>query len=475
MKSFIRLFEILVIVFSLFIVETRAQPSNAPIPSDDEIRKILAERIHELSADESGVGIVVGVIGPKGRRIISYGHPGHANAQPPDGNTVFEIGSVTKAFTGILLAEMVRKQELSFQDPVSKYLAEDAKIPTRKGRAITLLDLATHTSSLPFMPEQSGKDSSEFSGTDIYQFLSSYELTRDIGTEWDYSNLGYWLLSEALISHGNKNFEKLLNERVIVPLNLRNTAFELSPEMKTHLAIGHDAALQPSQAMSSMHLYALMPAAGGLYSTVNDLLTLLSVAMEYDPSPLRAALQLSFSTRRPTQKPEEEQALGWSVIGKGNNQLIFRDGGTMGYASCIAWDPQERIGVIALSNQVASVSDIARHLLRRDFPLEHPTSTKHTEISLDPTALDNYIGQYEAPGEGIFSIIREGDALLFMAPDEWGLPKLRIRPESTTNFFASELPLKVIFQMENDGRIKGILVYPPRGQKAVPAQKVNNH
>ena len=115
--------------------------------------------------------------------------------------------------------------------------------------------------------------------------------------------------------------------------------------MKTNLATGHDGALQPAPAASTFPVYSLMPAAGLLYSTVNDLLRVLSVAMGYEHSQLRAAITACLSTRRPKGNPNHEQALGWNVIGNGQDELIFHDGGSLGFASCAVWDPARRLGV----------------------------------------------------------------------------------------------------------------------------------
>ena len=167
-----------------------------------------------------------------------------------------------------------------------------------------------------------------------------------------------------------------------------------------------------------------------------------------------------------------EQGLGWTVIGKGDDQIIFRDGGTVGHASAIAWDPKNRLGVVVLMNQVGSVDDIARHLLRADVLLAKPANTKHAEIALDSKVLDSYAGRYEAKGEGIFTVTREGDFLTIESPADWGLPKLRIRPESAINFFTAELPLRITFQIDSDGHANGLLIYPPRGQKAIPASRL---
>jgi serine-type D-Ala-D-Ala carboxypeptidase/endopeptidase len=446
------------------------------LPSDAAIRKMLAERVDTLAGQSDGIGIVVGTIGPQGQNVVSYGHRSQADPRPMDGETVFEIGSVSKVFTALLLADMVRKGEVALTDPVAKYLPAGVGVPQRNGRSITLLDLATHTSGLPFMPDDlpdfNNSDAAKNSDAQLDHFLAGYQLTRDPGAEWDYSNIGYWLLGHALAFRAGTDYESLLRKRVITPLKLTSTAITPSPKMKANLALGHNAVLQPSLSFSSVPPYASMAAAGGLVSTVNDLLKLLSVAMGYEPSPLASSMALMLSTRRPIDG--SEQALGWVVIGKGDDQLVMHDGFTWGYASYVAWDPATRIGVVVLSNQLASVDDIGRHLMRPNIPLEKPAVTKHTEIALDPAILDAYAGQYEAKDEGIFSIIREHDFLTIQLPPSWGLPKFRLRPESHQDFFVAELPVRVTFQIDSNGHLNGLLVYPPRGQHALSANKLSS-
>ena len=461
------------IAISIFATFSTSFAGTQSVPPDDEIRKILAERVGE---NEKAVGIVVGIIDPQGRRIISYGQRNAGGARPLDGDTVFEIASVTKVFTALLLADMVEKNEVALSDPASKYLTAVAiKLPERNGHLITLLDLATHTSGLPFMPADAppfnDPAAAKYSTGDLKRYLASYQLTRDIGSDWDYSNIGYWILSEALSARAGKDIEDLIRSRVLAPLKMTDTDFELSPKMKSNLAPGHDSALQPAPAASTIPIYSIMPAGGGLYSTTNDLLTVLSQCMGYEPSPLAPAMNVALSNHRPVQ-PGNEQALGWNVYGNGDDQVIFRDGSSFGYASVMAYDPKARVGVVVLTNQVGDVGDIARHLLRPDFPLAKPANTKHIEITLDPKFLDSYVGRYEAKGEGSFTLARENDFLTIESPADWGLPKLRIRPESHRDFFATELPLRVTFQTGSDGKVRSLTIYPPRGQKGVPANKL---
>src|SRR4029450_2742422 len=116
------------------------------LPSTDEIREILVKRIdHQKQA----VGVCVGVIRPHGRRVVAYGNLAKGDPRTLDGDTIFEIGSISKVFTSLVLAEMVNRKEVALDDPAAKYLPEHVRMPQRSGKSITLLDLSTHRSGLP--------------------------------------------------------------------------------------------------------------------------------------------------------------------------------------------------------------------------------------------------------------------------------------------------------------------------------------
>src|SRR5512146_219373 len=170
----------------------------APTTTDAEIQALLTRHL----SPNTETGIVVGVTSPAGRRVIVAGRAG-PNAVPAlDSRTVFEIGSVTKVFTTAVLMDMVRRKEVSLDDPVARYLPASVKVPSRGGKQITLVDLATHTSGLPRVPSNlnvfSPNPYANYSPEQLYEFLSGYQLTRDIGERFEYSNLGMGLLGHAL-------------------------------------------------------------------------------------------------------------------------------------------------------------------------------------------------------------------------------------------------------------------------------------
>src|SRR5580693_3912321 len=198
-------------------------------PPDAEIRKILADRV---GAENAGIAIVVGVIEPKGRRIVAYGSPAKDDKRPVNGDTIFEIGSMTKVFTSLVLMDMVQKGEVALTDPVAKYLPSTVKVPERNNRKITLQDLSTQSSGLPRMPSNfTPKDPSnpfaDYSVEQLYQFLSSYQLTRDIGAQYEYSNLGVGLLGHVLTLRAGVDYETMVRSRICEPLGMNSTRVTL--------------------------------------------------------------------------------------------------------------------------------------------------------------------------------------------------------------------------------------------------------
>lgn len=333
------------------------------LPSDSEIRQILVERI---DAQHQSVGIVVGVIGPEGRRLVSYGHLAKNDPRLLDGDTIFEIGSTTKVFTSLLLAEMVKRGQVALDDPVAKYLPPSVQMPERNGRTITLVDLATHTSGLPRLPSNMGvadrtNPYADYTVDQLYDFLSKHQLTRDIGSRYEYSNLGGGLLGHVLACRAAKDYEMLVGEKICAPLGMKITAITLTPEMNARFAVGHNAALRP---VKNWDLPTLA-GAGALRSSVNDMLNFLAANLGYTNSPLDQAMSAMLKTRRPTGVEGLEAALGWHILTSGGREIVWHNGGTGGYRSFIGFDLKGRIGVVALSNTFTNigVDDIGLQIL----------------------------------------------------------------------------------------------------------------
>jgi D-alanyl-D-alanine-carboxypeptidase/D-alanyl-D-alanine-endopeptidase len=210
-------------------------PAIAQLPKDS-IQLILNTEIK----NKRSVGIAAGFINTNGKEVICAGQTALGNAKQPDGNTLYEIGSISKVFTAIILADMVIKKQLSLNDPISKYLPATVKTPQRNGAAITLLDLATHRSGLPRMPDNfNPKDPNnpyiDYTVQQLYDFISNYTLTRDIGEKYEYSNLAVGLLGHILCLVNKSDYETLLKQRITSVLTMPSTVVSLNETLKkTH-------------------------------------------------------------------------------------------------------------------------------------------------------------------------------------------------------------------------------------------------
>jgi CubicO group peptidase (beta-lactamase class C family) len=411
---------------------------------------------------------VVGVVDAQGRRIVAYGSLDKGDPRPLNGDTIFEIGSATKVFTSLLLADMVQRGEVALADPVAKYLPAGVKVPERGGRTITLVDLSTHTSGLPRLPSNlQPKDPSnpyaDYTVEQLYQFLSTYQLTRDIGSQFEYSNLGGGLLGLALARRAGMDYEALVHSRITGPLGMSSTGITLTPEMKARLAAGHNDKLE---ATPNWDLPTLA-GAGALRSSANDLLTFLAANLGYVKSPLAPAMASMLAVRRSTGGPGEI-GLGWLVTKPSDNEIVWHNGGTGGYRSFLGFEPKTGAGVVVLSNTftAAGIDDIGMHLLDSHVPLLPPPK-EHKEIAFDPKLFDRYVGQYQLAPSFILTVTREGDQLFAQAT---GQPKVQIFPESEREFFLKVVDAQITFETDSTGRATGLVLH--QNGANMPAKRV---
>ncbi len=454
MKRIISRVGVLSLLVSVVLLPVRlalAQSATA----DEEIKSILQDRIDRV---KKSVGIVVGVIDENGARIISYGKPGQQSTQALNGDSVFEIGSATKVFTAILLADMVERGEVSLDDPISKYLPKSVKTPTRDGMEITLRQLSDQTSGLPRMPSNlTPKDNqnpyADYSVEQMYEFLSGYTLTRDIGAKYEYSNLGVGLLGHILSLRAGTDYETLVRTRICQPLKMDSTRIKLTPEMQVRLATGHSASLKP---VSNWDLPTLA-GAGALRSTANDMLKFLAANLGTSKSPLLVAMQKTHQTQHDTGIPDLEIGLGWHILKKFNTEIVWHNGGTGGYHSFIGFDQKKRKGVVVLSNSANDIDDIGRHILESQYPLAKiETPKERKEIKLDPKVFDAYVGEYQLAPGFVFTISREGERY-FSAVSGQG--RFEIFAETETVFFLKVVDAQITFAKDDKGQVTHLVLH----------------
>ncbi len=465
MKQIIKRTVIISLLVSVTLLPTRLVVAQTGI-TDGEVKSILQDRIDRA---KKSVGIVVGLVDEKGTRVISYGKPSQESTQIVNGDSVFEIGSVTKVFTAILLADMVERGEVNLNDPISKYLPKSVKTPTRDGKEITLLHLSSHTSGLPRMPNNfAPKDNqnpyADYSVEQMYAFLSGYTLPRDIGAKAEYSNYGVGLLGHILALRAGMDYETLVRTRICQPLKMDSTRIKLTPEMQARLAKGHNPALKPV-ANWDLPTFA---GAGALRSTTKEMLKFVAANLGLSNSPLLTAMQKTHQPQHDMGTPDVEVGLGWIIQKKFDTEIVWHNGGTGGYHSFIGFDKKKRRGVVVLSNSTNDIDDIGLHLLESQYPLAKIETPKERKaIKLDPKIFDAYVGEYQLTPAFILTFSREGDKFFTQAT---GQQKLELFAQTETDFFIEVVDAQVTFVKDDKGQVTHVVLH--QNGRDQPAKKI---
>ncbi len=315
---------------------------DAALPPVDltALGPVLARDLASARAPGARIGAVAGVLRHGERRIFAYG------AARPD--AIFEIGSISKTFTSLLLAQMVVEGRAELDEPL-RNLLPPGTVARPMGREISLLDLATHHSGLPALPAEPAvrANSAPYGAADLYASLSKLGVGRPPNTSFAYSNFGYCLLGEALAYRAGTTYPDLLKQEIAGPLGLPDTVEVLSPELRSRLIQGYDRHNQPTVARD----IDPVPGSGGIRSTAADLLTYLAAQLHpekiADGGGLPEAIAQSHRLRAEVVHGLRI-ALAW--LYRVDNGIYFHGGRTEGYSSWAIFDPKNDYAAVVLVN-----------------------------------------------------------------------------------------------------------------------------
>ena len=378
--------------------------------------------------------------------------------RPLDRATIFEVGSVTKTFTALLLAEMVRRGEVRLEEPIDELLPPNVIAPAHDGKRITLLDLATQSSGLPRLPDNlAPRDPrNPYAGYDdarLFEFLSHYRMTRDPGAQYEYSNLGVGLLGRLLALRAKTGYEALVRARILEPLKMESTAVTLGPALRARLATGHDV---DAESVENWDLDALAGAAG-LRSDVRDMSLYLRAVMS-GTGRLGEDARAAEEPRR-DGPPGNRIGLAWNTTAHG---VVWHNGETGGYHAFIGFDEGRNRGIVVLANTALSFDDIAMRWLDSTEALAKTYRT----IPLDRDALGPFVGTYKLAGQSLV-VTREGDRLYAKYDQQ---PRFRIYPYAPAKFFYKVVDAQIDFTVEN-GRATSLVLH--QGGRDFTAERID--
>jgi CubicO group peptidase (beta-lactamase class C family) len=288
-------------------------------------------------APGTGGGATVGVWKNGEQRVFAYG-----TAKP---DSVFEVGSITKTFTALALAQMVVQGKARLDEHVRDFLPPGT-VQVPNAQDMTLLDLATHRSGLPRMPNNLHSTDSRnpfagYSTADLYAFMKYWGAGKSPWATFEYSNLGFALLGQVLENRAGVSYADLLNG-ITQPLGMRDTVVDFSPEQRARLIQGYAA---PHVPVGPMDLGAFA-GAGAVRSTATDMLRYLAANL-HPPTELRPAIEEQQKLRAQIV-PGTSIALSW-VYDAGSG-IYKHDGGTAGYTSYAFFSPKGDYAAVVLAN-----------------------------------------------------------------------------------------------------------------------------
>ena len=363
-----------IIYLFFFILPLGLNAQSEFLPSE------IIESIEKRIAYGQTPSIAIDIVDENGMLYYSFGETKLEKGEAVNEHTIYEIGSITKTFTALLLALAVGEGEVNLDDPVQKFMPDGVTIATYDDKVITLAHLSDHTSALPrmptnFEPSDPSNPYKDYTREDLYEFLNDVELSRNVGSEYEYSNLAVGLLGLILADLQGVTYDELVAKKITGALKMKETAIALDKKMRKNLAYGYNNGME----VSNWDITSLV-GAGGIRSSVYDMLKYLEAQAGIKSSKLSSAMKM-------TQDLRHDKAggiyvgLDWHAMIKDSITYYTHSGGTGGYSTTVVFSPQVCKGVEVLTNSTSGADDIAQKLLNPDFELVEVKKQLSVEIA----------------------------------------------------------------------------------------------
>jgi D-alanyl-D-alanine-carboxypeptidase/D-alanyl-D-alanine-endopeptidase len=341
--------------------------ARSQVPTD------MAALLDRRVADK-GAALAAAQVGRDGIVYSFAGRVADADASlPPDEHTLFEIGSISKTFTAVLLADAVVRGEVALDDPVERFLPGGVKLRDRDGAPLRLLDLATHRSGLPRSPGLPSwiyrlEPFGSYGATDLMAWLARWKPEVPRGERYTYSNVGIGLLGWLLGRRAGSGYAALLKERVLQPLGIADAVHVAVPAGATAtLAAGHDEAGAPAPAID----FGVLAPAGSLVASAAAIARYAQAALGLlDDRPLEAAFLLAMRPHAEGPAKGSQVGLAWLVVPLFDRLVYRHEGDTPGFSSALVLHPARRRGALVLaSRRQPALAELALYAIDARVPL----------------------------------------------------------------------------------------------------------
>jgi D-alanyl-D-alanine-carboxypeptidase/D-alanyl-D-alanine-endopeptidase len=443
------------------------------LPTAEKMRALTDPAAKAIIDGEWTPGLIVALIDENGDTFLKYG-VASTGGPPVDEDTIFEIGSVTKVFTSIALAQLVGEGKVKLDEPVADLLPPGTKVPARGDKKITVEQLATHRSGLLRVPgdlDALNDPYAQYDAKKLYTYLAHASLQTAPGEAFEYSNTGGGLLGFALSLRAKTPFARLVIDGIARPLGLKSTFIDVPKAAKAHLAQGYT----DGEPVSAWHFDALA-GAGAMRSSARDLARFVRAQLGFlpekeVPAALRTALAL---TREPRAggMGQGKVALAWFITPDGTRW--WHNGATGGFRSWVSFDPVRKRGMVVLANSSDEhFESLALHLAQAWSAAPAAPMKLRPTAAIDPAKLDDYVGVYPITAQYIMKLTRVGNHLRLDAP---GQKPMTLWPSAPDKFYMRVIDAKAEFERDSSGKVVAMLVEQDgkqqRAPRGVPGEKL---
>lgn len=433
-----------VLVFLFAIV---AMPKNALTDEYYKHARKIAELVQPLIDSGAMQGVSIGVVDQEHRWIGNFGVLAKDRQSPPTDDTIYEIGSISKVFTGILLADAVVSGDVTLETTVGDVLPEVAKSNAEVAPAIQLRHLSTHSSGLPRMPTNiSPADPLDpFADYDrrlMIDFMKTVELDSKPGEPSGYSNFGVGLLGELLAIKADKSYADLLSSKLTEPLGMKDTSTEVTGDARPRLAPPHLADGEPGH---EWHFDA-MAGAGAIRSTPNDMLRFIDAHLKPPAGQLGEAIELAWKQQTEAKGDAFAMGLGWHIARDGSTR--WHNGQTDGYHCMLLISRPLRAGVVVLCNSPAmEVDAVGETIIRLIAGIEAPPIAM-AGAAVDESVVKRLVGRYQLVPGFILNVTANGKRLFLQAT---GQQQLTLVAQSETKWSVFGVEAVLEFELPDEG------------------------
>lgn len=373
----------------------------------------------------------------------------------------FEIGSVSKAMQGIVVAALVEEGVLDIDEPLADLLPEGSQVPRHGDEPIRIRHLLTHESGLPRLP--AGMPMSDphdpYADVDaetLIGFLADTELSRAPGEAFEYSNFGAMLLTVAISHRSGRDFDELLEEILFAPLAMDDAGLDGA------VAQGHDLLGNP---VVPWHFHTNLAGVGGVRASLDDLIRFMQANLNGPDNAIGEAIARSHEVLA----SPSGQAMGWGWLHLTINErpVLFHNGGTAGMSTELVMDLEQGMGVVVLADtglaMRGGLTDLALHLLDPGVDLKAPQQVQERAASVDAQPLSDFEGEYalydgDEPFMGMVLRIfeQEGNLSLQAYTPQNEQPALELDHAGTDHFIREDIDVEIRFLRGDDGKVKGL-------------------